>query len=477
VTNGIAPDDVGGIGTTRFLPGSAHNLGAVFAPPSGARSSPFSDVLDDVRGSPEVRRASGRTQSGSDEEDANSEKAAAPDRSKDSRGHADASKAQQGAAADEAVPLTIDALAALLLNGGPTAFAGAAQIDAPPPKAGAGVARGPERPEGDARGANDDAGQPTALGPTTGGTSVPFAGSPATGDAGADHTMPGSHAAGPPDSVHPVPVAAGSQSEPPPRADQRPDVAPAPPDPGIAGAVAMPTAPPAPSAGPRSPDAPQALRALASISGAGGAAGPQSGAGLGNPGADGGSIGMQNLRKTAQGNSASQDRALVAQVTKGLMAALKNSDETGGEVVLRLQPKALGELKIRVAMDGGAIGAEFHTSSRQARDLLEDSLTKLKADLENKGLIVHRLNVHLSASTERSQEHTTSSGSHGGPQENQTGQNGSDPGQHRGHEPHSGSKGTPRSTMRPVAPGSDGEAGPPTVGDAREQTWVLDTIA
>jgi len=46
------------------------------------------------------------------------------------------------------------------------------------------------------------------------------------------------------------------------------------------------------------------------------------------------------------------------------MAALKNGDEKGGEVVLRLQPRVLGELKIKVAMNGQQIGAEFQVSTK-----------------------------------------------------------------------------------------------------------------
>lgn len=234
-----------------------------------------------------------------------------------------------------------------------------------------------------------------------------------------------------------------------------------------------PDVPAGASAAPRTGDAPGALRAIGSIGGVGGLRPTQAGH---NTGSNGGGLNTQDLRRTAQGED---DRAVVAQVTKGLMAALKNGDEKGGEVVLRLQPRVLGELKIKVAMDGQTIGAEFHVSTKQARDLLHQSLTNLRAELESRGLMVHRLDVQLSAPPERTLDHPAPGGAHHAVgQESYSGQGQSgqqrqsaDPGSDRGANRGTGS------WNAGAHESSAGTSGAPTEGVGSDSEWQVDMMA
>lgn len=88
-----------------------------------------------------------------------------------------------------------------------------------------------------------------------------------------------------------------------------------------------------------------------------------------------------------------QDEAKVAaQFGRGLAAALR---QNGGTVTLRLQPEALGDLKIRLSMVTGRVGATFEVGTDQARQLLGKAMDTLKSALEARGLTVDRLDVQV----------------------------------------------------------------------------------
>jgi flagellar hook-length control protein FliK len=83
-----------------------------------------------------------------------------------------------------------------------------------------------------------------------------------------------------------------------------------------------------------------------------------------------------------------------AQFGRGLAAALR---QNGGTVTLRLEPEALGDLKIRLALEPGRVEAKFEVQSDQARRLLDTSMDSLRSALEAHGLEVARLDVHVAA--------------------------------------------------------------------------------
>lgn len=86
------------------------------------------------------------------------------------------------------------------------------------------------------------------------------------------------------------------------------------------------------------------------------------------------------------------DDKLAAQAAKGLAAALRQG---GGSVTMRLHPEDLGELRVRVEMAGGHVGASFQVGNAQAQRLLGKTLDDLRSALEARGLSVDRLDVHL----------------------------------------------------------------------------------
>jgi Flagellar hook-length control protein FliK len=99
------------------------------------------------------------------------------------------------------------------------------------------------------------------------------------------------------------------------------------------------------------------------------------------------------------------DEKFSAQLSRGLAAALR---QKGGTVTLRLQPEALGDLKIRMALEPGKVAARFEVSTDQARELLGRTMDSLRTALEARGLAVDRLEVQVARGVE------TPSGQHFG---------------------------------------------------------------
>lgn len=88
---------------------------------------------------------------------------------------------------------------------------------------------------------------------------------------------------------------------------------------------------------------------------------------------------------------------LAAQVARGLAAALR---QNGGCVTLRLEPDALGALKVRLRLDAGRVEATFEAATDSARRLLDGALAGLRSALEAHGLAVDRLDVKLAERAE-----------------------------------------------------------------------------
>jgi flagellar hook-length control protein FliK len=85
--------------------------------------------------------------------------------------------------------------------------------------------------------------------------------------------------------------------------------------------------------------------------------------------------------------------AFAAQVSRGLAAALR---QNGGTVTIRMQPEALGDLRIRMGLGDGKVAAAFEVETEQARQLLGSSMDMLRSALEARGLSVDRLEVRVS---------------------------------------------------------------------------------
>lgn len=85
--------------------------------------------------------------------------------------------------------------------------------------------------------------------------------------------------------------------------------------------------------------------------------------------------------------------AFAAQVQRGLAQALTQGGSTS--VTLRLQPAALGSLKIQLHVDKASVRARFETTAARTRDLLASSAASLKSSLTARGLIVSDVTVAL----------------------------------------------------------------------------------
>lgn len=78
-------------------------------------------------------------------------------------------------------------------------------------------------------------------------------------------------------------------------------------------------------------------------------------------------------------------------LARGIWSALKNAD---GVVTLHLRPEELGAVRVKVSMSGGEVTAVFEAANDRARAVLEESAPSLRAALENRGLVVDRIEVH-----------------------------------------------------------------------------------
>lgn len=93
--------------------------------------------------------------------------------------------------------------------------------------------------------------------------------------------------------------------------------------------------------------------------------------------------------------------AFKAQLVRGLSAALAQARapqaQSTSEVILRLQPASLGQLKVRVAIDRerSEVSARFEVTGAEARRAVDASLGDLRASLEARGLVINTLDVVL----------------------------------------------------------------------------------
>jgi flagellar hook-length control protein FliK len=70
------------------------------------------------------------------------------------------------------------------------------------------------------------------------------------------------------------------------------------------------------------------------------------------------------------------------------------ANHRGGAITMRLEPPALGQLRIELRITQGAVVADFTAATSEARVLLEANLGMLRERLESQGLTVERMSVH-----------------------------------------------------------------------------------
>jgi hypothetical protein len=103
---------------------------------------------------------------------------------------------------------------------------------------------------------------------------------------------------------------------------------------------------------------------------------------------------------TPPGASAEFQRALEAQVERGISQAARQAMSSGqdgpiggGSVTMRLHPANLGMLRVTLRLEAGSgegvgVFAKFESSSARTRGLLDDSIAALRSALQDRGLKV-----------------------------------------------------------------------------------------
>ncbi len=101
---------------------------------------------------------------------------------------------------------------------------------------------------------------------------------------------------------------------------------------------------------------------------------------------------------SANGDSAlgtkEQSPSLESQLQRGLASAV---NQRGGALLIRLQPEALGQLRIHLDMTDSGVNVRLDASSESAVDSLRELEADVRSSLEQKGLRVDKLEVRLDA--------------------------------------------------------------------------------
>lgn len=64
------------------------------------------------------------------------------------------------------------------------------------------------------------------------------------------------------------------------------------------------------------------------------------------------------------------------------------------EMIMHLKPEQLGDVTVKLLMEGGRLTARFHADNPEVRIVLENSLQQLKQDLTSAGIKVHDVGVY-----------------------------------------------------------------------------------
>ena len=108
----------------------------------------------------------------------------------------------------------------------------------------------------------------------------------------------------------------------------------------------------------------------------------------------------QPLLQTVTGMNA-EEAPTTGRVIRGLTAMLQ---QRGGSMTMRLDPPALGQLRVQMTIAGGTVTADFLPATAEAQALLDRSIATLRSALESQGLTVERLTVHAAPSSTSTRE-------------------------------------------------------------------------
>lgn len=100
----------------------------------------------------------------------------------------------------------------------------------------------------------------------------------------------------------------------------------------------------------------------------------------------------QMIAKSETVTDPSKLAELEAQQDKNIQEVMKQAQylvrKGGGEMTVKMSPDGIGEVQLKVMLDGGKINIEMQTQDRSIKKMIEDSLSELKS-----GLAAQRLNV------------------------------------------------------------------------------------
>jgi flagellar hook-length control protein FliK len=104
---------------------------------------------------------------------------------------------------------------------------------------------------------------------------------------------------------------------------------------------------------------------------------------------------VEQLVSSNATTSSSDEQTLTSRIVRGLSTMVH---QRGGTMSMRLSPPELGALRVQMSIVQGNVTAQFTATTPQARALLEQNMGVLRTALEQHGLTVDRLAVHLSPS-------------------------------------------------------------------------------
>lgn len=133
---------------------------------------------------------------------------------------------------------------------------------------------------------------------------------------------------------------------------------------------------------------------VAAPTGVGGVASAAGAHGAGGAGAkQGDTLGLATGRGGAsQAARVASDAELEAQVSRGLASALS---QRGGTVLVRLNPEALGQLRVQIDMKDQLLRVRVEAGSDEVKESIDQSSDDLKRSLESRGYTVERINVQV----------------------------------------------------------------------------------
>lgn len=114
---------------------------------------------------------------------------------------------------------------------------------------------------------------------------------------------------------------------------------------------------------------------------------------------------MPSVNGAAMQPEAVVDRTISTRMINQIVKSAKvHLSQTGGDMVLRLDPPHLGTVQMNVTVEHGIVTATLQTSTEQARDVLQADLGTLKQTLSQSGINVDQINVSVGTNTSQNSQ-------------------------------------------------------------------------